>query len=77
MRSKRSSGCSSFFPPEQQIGMRRTIAGCLRATITQKLVSAMEGGGRVPVVELFVMDLLGRTPFQDGQFDPRIPPLGH
>ncbi len=61
-----------FFPPEQQIGMRRTIAGCLRATITQKLVSAMEGGGRVPVVELFIMDLLGRTTIQEGAFD-RIP----
>jgi twitching motility protein PilT len=58
-----------FFPPEQQIGMRRTIAGCLKATITQKLVSAMEGGGRVPVVELFIVDLLGRTVIQEGNFD--------
>jgi twitching motility protein PilT len=58
-----------FFPPEQQVGMRRTIAGCLKATITQKLVPAMEGGGRVPVVELFIVDLLGRTVIQEGNFD--------
>jgi twitching motility protein PilT len=58
-----------FFPPEQQIGMRRTVAGCLRATITQKLVPAMEGGGRVPVVELFVVDMLARTVIQEGNFD--------
>jgi twitching motility protein PilT len=58
-----------FFPPEQQQGMRRTIAGCLKATITQKLVPAIEGGGRVPVVELFVLDLLARNTIQEGQFD--------
>jgi twitching motility protein PilT len=58
-----------FFPPEQQMGMRRTIAGCLRATITQKLVPAMEGGGRVPVVELFIVDMLARNVIQEGQFD--------
>jgi twitching motility protein PilT len=58
-----------FFPPEQQLGMRRSVAGCLKGTIAQKLVHAMEGGGRVPVCELFVMDLLGRTVIQEGQFD--------
>jgi len=58
-----------FFPPEQQLGMRRTIAGCLRATITQKLVPAMEGGGRVPVVELFIVDMLARSTIQEGAFD--------
>jgi len=58
-----------FFPPEQQIGMRRTVAGCLKATITQKLVPAMEGGGRVPVVELFVLDMLARNVIQEGQFE--------
>ena len=58
-----------FFPPEQQIGMRRTVAGCLKATITQKLVPAMEGGGRVPVVELFIVDMLARSVIQEGQFD--------
>jgi len=58
-----------FFPPEQQIGMRRTIAGCLRATITQKLVPAIEGGGRMPVVELFIVDMLARSVIQEGQFD--------
>lgn len=58
-----------FFPPELQLGMRRTIAGCLKATITQKLVTAMEGGGRVPIVELFIVDMLARTTIQEGTFD--------
>jgi twitching motility protein PilT len=58
-----------FFPPEQQMGMRRTVAGCLKATITQKLVPSIEGGGRVPVVELFVVDMLARTTIQEGQFE--------
>jgi twitching motility protein PilT len=58
-----------FFPPVQQIGMRRTVAGCLKATITQKLLPAMEGGGRVPACEMFVMDALGRGIIQEGQFE--------
>jgi twitching motility protein PilT len=58
-----------FFPPEQQIGMRRSVAGCLRATITQRLVPAMEGGGRAPVCEIFVLDALARSVIQDGAFE--------
>ncbi len=58
-----------FFPPEQQIGLRRTVAGCLRATISQRLVPKLEGGGRVPVCEIFVMDGLGRSVIQEGQFE--------
>jgi len=58
-----------FFPPEQQIGMRRSVAGCLKATITQKLVPAMEGGGRAPACEIFVVDSLARSVIQDGAFE--------
>ncbi len=58
-----------FFPPDQQITMRRQIAGALRATITQRLVPALEGDGRVPVVEIFVVDSLGRKVIEEGQFE--------
>jgi twitching motility protein PilT len=41
-----------FFPPEQQVTMRRQIAGALKATITQRLIPALDGRGRVPAVEI-------------------------
>lgn len=57
-----------FFPPEHQVNMRRQIAGALKATITQRLVPAMEGG-RMPVVEVFVVDGLGRKVIEEGSFE--------
>ncbi|MGF1450916.1 MAG: type IV pilus twitching motility protein PilT [Opitutales bacterium] len=57
-----------FFPVDMQETMRRQIGGALRAIITQKLVPAMEGG-RVPVVEVFVIDALGRKIIEEGQFE--------
>ena len=58
-----------FFPPEQQVSMRRQIAGALRSTISQRLVPAIEGGGRVPVVELFVVDSLARSIIEEGSYE--------
>ena len=62
---------SRLFPPEQSVNWHapHDCRGGLKATITQKLVSAMEGGGRVPVVELFIVDMLARSVIQEGQFD--------
>ncbi len=57
-----------FFPVEQQPSMRRQIAAALRATITQKLIPVIEGEGRVPAVEIFVVDSLGRKIIIDGEF---------
>ncbi len=57
-----------FFPPEQQHGMCRQIAGALRATISQRLIPSIEGGGRVPSVELFVVDSLARSVIEEGDF---------
>lgn len=56
-----------FFPVEQQHSMRRQIASTLRGTITQKLIPGIEGG-RVPCVELFVVDSLARNVIEDGEF---------
>lgn len=58
-----------FFPPDHQITMRRQIAGALRAIVTQRLVPALEGGGRVPVVEIFVIDSLARKVIEEGAFE--------
>jgi len=57
-----------FFPPEHQINMRRQIAGALKATITQRLVPGMDGG-RMPVVEIFMVDGLGRKVIEEGNFE--------
>ncbi len=57
-----------FFPVEMQELMRRQIAGALRGIITQRLVPALEGG-RMPCVEIFVVDALGRKIVNDGEFD--------
>jgi twitching motility protein PilT len=57
-----------FFPVEMQELMRRQISGALRAIVTQKLVPAMEGG-RVPAIEAFVVDALGRKVIEDGQYE--------
>ena len=41
-----------FFPPEQLVQARRQIAGSLRGFICQKLIPAMEGGGRYAALEI-------------------------
>lgn len=58
-----------FFPEERKLSLQRQLAGALRATITQKLLPALEGGGRMPASEAFVLDALGRKTIQDGQFE--------
>ncbi|TVP80407.1 MAG: PilT/PilU family type 4a pilus ATPase [Puniceicoccaceae bacterium] len=58
-----------FFPEERRIALQRQIASALRATITQKLLPALEGGGRYPVSETFILDSLGRKTIMDGQFE--------
>ena len=57
-----------FFPSELQAAMRRQIAGALRATITQRLIPMLEGEGRVPCTEKFVVESLGRQIIEDGDY---------
>jgi twitching motility protein PilT len=57
-----------FFPVDQQESMRRQIAIGLRATITQRLVPKIEGEGRIPAVEIFAVDSLGRKVIEEGAF---------
>jgi twitching motility protein PilT len=58
-----------FFPHERKVAMQRQIASSLRAMITQKLLPALEGGGRYPVSETFILDSLARKTIMDGNFD--------
>ncbi|MEM8868465.1 MAG: PilT/PilU family type 4a pilus ATPase [Verrucomicrobiota bacterium] len=58
-----------FFPSDRRIAIQRQIAGTLRATITQKLLPALEGGGRLPVSEVFVLDSLARKTITEGNFE--------
>src|SRR5690606_29887785 len=58
-----------FFPPEQQEQARRQIAGSLRGFICQKLIPALEGGGRVPTNEILNADATVKNLILEGQFD--------
>lgn len=58
-----------FYPPDQIENMRRQIGEALKATICQKLIPALEGSGRVPAVEIFVVDSLGRKVIEEGNYE--------
>ncbi len=44
----------SSFPPHHQKSIRIQLAGIIKAVISQRLVRAAKGGGRVPAVEVMV-----------------------
>jgi twitching motility protein PilT len=58
-----------FFPPEEQLQARRAISGSLRGFICQKLIPALEGGGRVPANEILNADTVVRNLILEGQFE--------
>ena len=45
-----------FFPPHQQNQIRVALAGSLRGTICQRLVPTADGVGRVPALEVMVVN---------------------
>jgi twitching motility protein PilT len=58
-----------FFPPEQQLLARRQVANTLRGFICQKLIPALEGGGRVPANEILYADGVVRNFILENQND--------
>jgi twitching motility protein PilT len=58
-----------FFPPEQLAQARRQVAGSLRGFICQKLIPALEGGGRYAAFEILVADATVRNLLLEGNFD--------
>ena len=58
-----------FFPPDQIVHARRQVAGAIRGFICQKLMPALEGGGRYAALEILVADSTVRNLLQEGHFD--------
>ncbi|HVL65400.1 MAG TPA: type IV pilus twitching motility protein PilT [Actinomycetota bacterium] len=45
-----------FFPPHQQTQIRVSLAGSLKGVVSQRLLARKDGGGRVPAVEVLVVN---------------------
>jgi len=58
-----------FFPPEQLVQARRQVAGSIRGFVCQKLIPALEGGGRYAAHEILVADTTVRNLLIEGHFD--------
>jgi twitching motility protein PilT len=58
-----------FFPPDQVAQARRQVAGSIRGFICQKLIPALEGGGRYVALEILVADTTVRNLILEGHFD--------
>jgi len=58
-----------FFPSDQILQARRQVSGAVRGFICQKLIPALEGGGRYPAFEILVADSTVRNLLLEGQFD--------
>lgn len=58
-----------YYPPDEHAGLRRKVASSLRATVTQRLVPSLDGTGRLPILEAFILDTLARTIISEGRFE--------
>ena len=58
-----------YYPPTAHAGLRRQVSASVRATVTQRLVPALDGNGRLPILECFLLDSLARTVIEEGQFE--------
>jgi twitching motility protein PilT len=45
-----------FFPPHQQSQIRLSLAGSLKGIVCQRLIPTVEGDGRVPALEVLVVN---------------------
>ncbi|MGZ4212773.1 MAG: type IV pilus twitching motility protein PilT [Actinomycetota bacterium] len=45
-----------FFPPHQQMQARLSLAGSLKGIVSQRLLQRADGRGRIPAVEVMVMN---------------------
>jgi len=62
-----------LFPPEKHFQIRRSLAFNLKAVICQRLLpSCKEGVGRVPAVEIMIVNAVVRKMIQEGQ-DTQLP----
>ncbi len=63
-----------FCPVELQLQARRQLAASLRGIIVQRLLPALEGGGRVPAIEILFADGVVKAVINEGQLE-KIPAL--
>ena len=62
-----------FFSRGNEDMMKRQVADSLRAVVVQRLVSNVTSSGRIPVVERFVVDAVGRRVIYEGTFEKILP----
>lgn len=58
-----------FFPADQIAHARRQVSGAIRGFICQKLMPALEGGGRYAALEILVADATVRNLLLEGHFE--------
>jgi len=58
-----------FFPHESHEQIRRQLSAVLRGVVCQKLVPALEGGGRYAALEVLMVDSTSRNLILEGHFD--------
>ena len=58
-----------FFPEDRKGVLQSQLAGTLCAVIAQKLLPALEGNQRMPVIEALVLDPVGRKTIREGSFE--------
>jgi twitching motility protein PilT len=56
-----------FFPPHHQQQIRTSLAGSLRGTVAQRLVRRSDGNGRLPAVEVMVVNGRIRQCIEDAE----------
>lgn len=58
-----------FFPHESHEQIRRQLSAVVRGVVCQKLVPALEGGGRYAAQEVLMVDSTARNLILEGHFD--------
>lgn len=58
-----------FFPHQQHEQIRRQLSAVLKGVVCQKLIPALEGGGRYAAQEVLLVDTTSRNLILEGHFD--------
>ena len=56
-----------IFPPHQQQQIRIQLAGCIQGILSQQLLPKLEGGGRVPAIEIMLANNAVRNLIREGK----------
>ena len=61
-----------FFPPEEQSGLRTELGIAMRGVISQRLIPTADGKGRVPCVEIMIINELIRKLIREDKIEDMI-----